>query len=114
VGGNEFKVFCISGVSWPFHIEELPEVLSRDCDIVNYIITYVDGSYKILLHIEGCMLREQDRIHCDRCGRVDTLVTKEEAVRSFTFVRLSCEYVAEIHVHVKSESSALMRVHCYW
>jgi hypothetical protein len=29
VGGNVFKVFCISGVSWPFHTEELPEVLSK-------------------------------------------------------------------------------------
>jgi hypothetical protein len=36
VGLNVFKVFCISGVSWPFHTDEaLPEVLSRDCDLVS-------------------------------------------------------------------------------
>jgi hypothetical protein len=68
------------------------------------------SSYKTLLHIEGGLLREQDRIHY-RSGRVDTLITKEEAVRSFTLVRLGRKYGAEVHVHVKGVPSALMRIH---
>jgi hypothetical protein len=31
VGGNVFRVFCISGVSWSCHTEVLPEVLSKFC-----------------------------------------------------------------------------------
>jgi hypothetical protein len=70
-------------------------------------------SYETLWHIKGCLRgsREHDGVHYGR-RRVDTLVTEEEAVRSFTLVRLGCKYIAEIHVHVKSESSALMRIHC--
>lgn len=63
------------------------------------------ASYESLWHVEGV----HDGVHY---GRINALVTtEEEAVRSFTLVRLS-EYVTEIHVHVESEASALMRIHC--
>jgi hypothetical protein len=35
VGGNVFRVFCISGVSWSCHTEVLPEVLSKFCSTLS-------------------------------------------------------------------------------
>jgi hypothetical protein len=105
----------MSGVSWLLHADVLPEVSSKDCKIVSpsWQMHRVNNfTYKTVWHIVGVLLREHDRVH-KGCGRVDTLVTKEEAVRSFTLVWLRREYVAEIHGHVKGESGALMRIHCY-
>jgi hypothetical protein len=58
-GLNVFKVFCISGVSWPFHTDEvLPEVLSKDCTLSGNVTMCTGSSYKTLLRIEGGLLRE--------------------------------------------------------